>query len=81
LFLLDSDRATKIFLSCLLVPVMRCFVSVERTAQVADEIAQVFRKVLIAHLVEVIAPLFIWHDNKAKHFFRGQRYSVLRLLW
>jgi len=44
-------------------------------------IAQMFGQVLIAHLVKVIVPLFIGHDHKAKHFFSGQRYSVLQLFW
>ena len=41
----------------LLVPVMLCFIGSQWAAQVANEIAQVFGKVVIAHLVEVIASL------------------------
>ena len=33
------------------------------TTQVSYEIAQVFGQVLVAHLVKVIATLFVWHDD------------------
>jgi hypothetical protein len=49
--------------------------------QVAHQIAQVCGQILVAHLVEVRAPLFIGHDHKAQHFFSGQLSSVLRLFW
>src|SRR5215472_14054133 len=72
--------ATQLFWLCLLFPVMRCFVGSKRPAQVAHQIAQVFWKVLVAYLVEVITPLFIGRDHKTQHFFTGQRDSVLRFL-
>lgn len=31
----------------------------------------------IAHLVEMIAPLFIGHDHQTQHFFTGQLYRML----
>jgi hypothetical protein len=38
----------------------------------ASQIAQVFRKMLHTHLVEVLASLFVWCDNETKHFFDFQ---------
>ena len=78
--ILHCDAATKLFLLGLCFPVMSCFVRGKWSSQVADEIPQVFRKVLRAHFIEVIAPLFIRHDHKAQHFFSGQLDSVLRFL-
>ena len=59
---------------------MCCFIGGKRTAQVANQIPQVLGKVLIAHLVEVRASLFIGHPHETKHFFSGQLDSVLRFL-
>jgi hypothetical protein len=60
---------------------MLCLVGGKWATQIADEIAQVFRKMLHTHLVEVIASLFVWHDNETKHFFDFQLYRVLRFFW
>jgi len=62
LVMLCCHAATKIFLLGLLVPVVRCLQWSKRT----NQIAQVFRKVLIAHLVKVVAPLLIRHHDEAK---------------
>jgi hypothetical protein len=38
-------------------------------------------EVLIAHLVEVLAPLFVRHDDETKYRFRGQMHGVLWFFW
>jgi hypothetical protein len=57
-----------------------CFIGSKRASQGADGIAQVFGEVLVTHLVKVVASLFVWHDDKAKHFFTGQSRRVLWFL-
>jgi hypothetical protein len=62
-------------------PVMRCFIGGKRSTQIADEIPQVFGKMLVAHLIEVIAPLFIGLHDKTKDFFACQLRHVLWFFW
>ena len=57
-----------------------CFIRGKRFSQVANKIAQVFRKILIAHLVEVIASLLIRHDDQTQHFFSSQSSCVVWFL-
>jgi hypothetical protein len=75
---LGWKAATKIFWLGLLIPVLRCFSGGKRTAKARPPDSLDIQEVLIAHLDEVIASLFIEHGHKAKHSFSGQRYSVLR---
>src|ERR1051326_6989851 len=60
---------------------MLCFIGSKRPAQVAHEVAQGFEKVIEAHLIEGIAPLFIWLNDETKYFFAGQLCSVFRFSW
>jgi len=68
---------TKTFLLGKAITVTLCFVGGKWASQGADEIPQVFRKILVAHLVEVLPSLFIGHDHEAKHFFTGQSSLVV----
>lgn len=60
---------------------MRLFIGGKWTTQVADQIAQIFGEMLIAHLIEVIAPLLIGHDHQTQHFFSSQFDRVGRFFW
>ena len=71
---------TKLFLLGLFFAVMLCFIGGKWPTQIADEIAQVFRKVINAHLIEVIVSLFIGHDHQTQYFFTGQGSRVVRFL-
>src|SRR5947209_8275083 len=71
LIILCWYAATKIFLLGLFFPVTLCFLWGKWASQVANE---------IAHLVEVIASLSVWHDDETKHFFTGQSGRVVWLL-
>ena len=72
--------STNTFLLGEAIAVTLCFIRRKRPAQLADQISQVFGKVLVAHLVEVIASLFVWHNYEAKHLFTCQGSHALWLL-
>ena len=62
--MLRWSTPTNTFLLGEAITVTRLFVGGKWASQVADEIPQEFRKILLAHLVEVITSLFIGHDHE-----------------